>query len=554
MDATKQVTPAVRTGLKNKLEDHNEKVGDAKTKRTNLRALEAVFRRGVGAYRNNPASVRPSVRSEEQWAYARVNSFLYVLRNGRFRSGKHDTDLLPKGHPMSTKAVSKATYKPTQGMINAARRGLKLREEQPPSRRGGTSVGLARARDIINGKELSEETVLRMHSFFSRHAVDAQAQGFRAGEEGYPSKGLQAHLLWGGDAGKTWSKRIRDQIMRQRNKQMEDTNKEQEVTKAAEAMEHLLMAYNAMIAYSFEDAHQMRADLMELIHSLEHEIAGKPRMEGMEVGKPYHYDDEEDKAYGDEDYYGKEIVMEDGQFCVRSKDGYRSFGCYASRAAAEERLAQIESFADKLKALNDDELELALFATEQALDNNSTKAVLELAKEEQQQRNPMSLFERAKRGEFDQYFLDEEHPAVKAKKQKDVPLATILKAEQRFTMGPVYVPNLEDAHGETIDDNELQQAIWDWVRKGDRTIYLQHSEKPAGEMVEILTMPFPIETALTVPNEGVTKYSFPENTPFMGVIWEKWAWELVKAGELRGYSIGGQAQRVEVDLPDRLSL
>jgi len=73
-------------------------------------------------------------------------------------------------------------------------------------------------------------------------------------------------------------------------------------------------------------------------------------------------------------------------------------------------------------------------------------------------------------------------------------------------------------------------------------------------MVEILTMPFPIETALTVPNEGVTKYSFPENTPFMGVIWEKWAWELVKAGELRGYSIGGQAQRVEVDLPDRLSL
>ena len=96
MDATKQVTPAVRTGLKNKLEDHNEKVGDAKTKRTNLRALEAVFRRGVGAYRNNPASVRPSVRSEEQWAYARVNSFLYVLRNGRFRSGKHDTDLLPK--------------------------------------------------------------------------------------------------------------------------------------------------------------------------------------------------------------------------------------------------------------------------------------------------------------------------------------------------------------------------------------------------------------------------------------------------------------------------
>ena len=31
---------------------------------------------------------------------ARVNSFLYALRNGRYRSGKHDTDLLPESHPM----------------------------------------------------------------------------------------------------------------------------------------------------------------------------------------------------------------------------------------------------------------------------------------------------------------------------------------------------------------------------------------------------------------------------------------------------------------------
>ena len=222
MSYDKQLTGAVREGLKRKVKEHNDKVGAAKTKRTNLRALEAVFRRGVGAYRTNPSSVRPSVRSPEQWAYARVNSFLYVLRNGRFRSGKHDTDLLPKGHPMSTKAISKASYKPTQGMVDAARRGLKLRSEQPPSRRGGTSVGLARARDIISGKELSEDTVLRMHSFFARHEVDAQAQGFRAGEEGYPSKGLQAHLLWGGTPGKAWAKRIRNQIMREREKGMEN--------------------------------------------------------------------------------------------------------------------------------------------------------------------------------------------------------------------------------------------------------------------------------------------------------------------------------------------
>jgi len=100
---SKAVSGAVKKGLQKKVDDHNEEYGDTTTKRTNLRTLTAVFERGVGAYRTNPSSVRPSVNSEEQWAYARVNSYLYALRNGRFRSGKHDTDLFPKGHPLSSK-------------------------------------------------------------------------------------------------------------------------------------------------------------------------------------------------------------------------------------------------------------------------------------------------------------------------------------------------------------------------------------------------------------------------------------------------------------------
>lgn len=102
---TKDVSASVKKTLQQKVEDHNDSVGDAKSKRTNLRALTAVFERGIGAYQNNPGSVRPTVNSAEQWAFARVNSFLYALRNGRFRGGKHDTDLLPKGHPQSTKST-----------------------------------------------------------------------------------------------------------------------------------------------------------------------------------------------------------------------------------------------------------------------------------------------------------------------------------------------------------------------------------------------------------------------------------------------------------------
>ena len=94
---------------------------------------------------------------------------------------------------------------PSDGMVDEAERGLDWREEYG---RGGTAVGVARARDIINGRDLSLNTVKRMYSFFARHEVDKQAEGFSPGEEGYPSAGRIAWALWGGDPGFSWSKRI----------------------------------------------------------------------------------------------------------------------------------------------------------------------------------------------------------------------------------------------------------------------------------------------------------------------------------------------------------
>jgi hypothetical protein len=40
----------------------------------------------------------------------------------------------------------------------------------------------------------------------------------------------------------------------------------------------------------------------------------------------------------------KRIVEEDGKFCVMSEDGSRSFGCYATRDEASERLGQVEHY------------------------------------------------------------------------------------------------------------------------------------------------------------------------------------------------------------------
>jgi hypothetical protein len=90
---------------------------------------------------------------------------------------------------------------PTEQMASNAARGLELREKHG---KGGTAVGVARARDIKNRKNLSPETVRRMHSFFSRH------EGNQAGGE--DDAGYIAWLLWGGDAGKSWAARKSAQL------------------------------------------------------------------------------------------------------------------------------------------------------------------------------------------------------------------------------------------------------------------------------------------------------------------------------------------------------
>ncbi len=41
-----------------------------------LSGLQIIYDKGIGAYKTNPASVRPQVKSPEQWAFARVYAAL----------------------------------------------------------------------------------------------------------------------------------------------------------------------------------------------------------------------------------------------------------------------------------------------------------------------------------------------------------------------------------------------------------------------------------------------------------------------------------------------
>ncbi len=98
-------------------------------------------------------------------------------------------------------------FTPPQGARDAAKRALDVREGKPASQKGMTPVGIARARDLMNGVNLSPDTVRRMKAFFDRHEVDKK--GATWDEQG---KGWQAWNGWGGDAGYAWARKVVGQM------------------------------------------------------------------------------------------------------------------------------------------------------------------------------------------------------------------------------------------------------------------------------------------------------------------------------------------------------
>ena len=125
----------------------------------------------------------------------------------------------PSGPPQKSKAEKKAEllavpkkynhidFTPSKGSQESGKRALEVRATKPESQRGMTAVGIARARDLANGKELSPETVRRMLAYFTRHEVDKQGKTWD--QQG---KGWQAWNGWGGDAGYSWSKKVVKQM------------------------------------------------------------------------------------------------------------------------------------------------------------------------------------------------------------------------------------------------------------------------------------------------------------------------------------------------------
>ena len=211
-----KISDRAQKALENLRDKHNDRY-NAKSKQVDLGTLKAVFRRGAGAF---SVSHRPGM-DRTQWGIARVKAFLKLVGTGeRKKAYDTDLDLLPKGHPQRTEAKSELSsalsvpdkyshidFTPPKGAQEAAKRALEVRADKPSSQRGMTPVGIARARDLMNGETLSPETVKRMLNYFTRHEVDKQ--GSTWDEQG---KGWQAWNGWGGDAGFAWARKVVKQM------------------------------------------------------------------------------------------------------------------------------------------------------------------------------------------------------------------------------------------------------------------------------------------------------------------------------------------------------
>ena len=285
----------------------------------------------------------------------------------------------------------------------------------------------------------------------------------------------------------------------------------------------------------------------------------------------------------DETWVFKTIKQEGDKFVVYSQDGTKKLGTYDTEEQAKERLAQIEQFKKEDNFTPpqsvQDEAQRALDWLKEGHAGSGFTAVGRARAVQLANGKAVSIDTIRRMHSFlSRHSVDSQgegykpgskgypspgrvayaawggEPALSwvkgiiARTEK----AVFAKAdERRFTLGPMYVPNKEDAHGEWTDDNELQQALWDYVRSGDRRIRLQHNrDVVAGEWVETMTWPFAIEVPMLQPDGTTQNVEYPENTVFMGIVWEPWAWDMIKQGKLRGLSIGGKAQRIEADLPD----
>lgn len=139
------------------------------------------------------------------------------------------------------------------GVQNEAKKALEWRKEHG---RGGTPVGMNTARTLAKGGQIGIKKIRHIAKFFPRHEKNKQAEGWKPGENNFPSNGRIAWALWGGDAGQRWASAI-----------VERDNK-----KATTAGGYALSGYEDQLDdYGFEQPYDSDISAFKLAHEMDSE-------------------------------------------------------------------------------------------------------------------------------------------------------------------------------------------------------------------------------------------------------------------------------------------
>ena len=168
-------------------------------------------------------------------------------------------------------------------------------------------------------------------------------------------------------------------------------------------------------------------------------------------------------------------------------------------------------------------------------------------------------------------------PLGSAGKPKKKPAGAFVKsdAHQRYTLGPVYEPMVEDSQGDFASAAEIEQACWDFnkrlqhqdaMTKAALATYDTLTKAAAGESVTVMLPGEPIEKGMLGIQHAVWDDSFGDiiesyiapcdmvvdgepirkGTWLLGVIWSEAVFAKILKGEITGYSMGGSATKRRV--------
>jgi hypothetical protein len=472
----------------------------------------------------------------------------------------------------TVKNVEKAeTFVPPMAVRTAARRALDWISEGKAGD-GFTGIGRSRAGQLASGEGISLATLKRMKSFLARHAVDKKAIGFSQGEKGFPSAGRVAWDAWGGDAGFRWAETMIARAEKEVAKHNQGQHDQKTHGSWADGIAQAILdgghptvekenVSAFLMAAAKRDDHpdltELSVDGTLLYGDEGMGIARKdmPQIPGKERGRFLAEIEKSDGITSTAEEVDPTTLKPVQKEISASRSGaiYNKFREEGGIPADERILVSSDGFV-----IDGHHTWGASVAF--AFDNPGTKIPIYRLSVTAQEALDISLEWSTANG-FEGQAIDA--PAKKSlawqKLSKNQEQATrigaygVTKADdaKRYTLGAMYIPDRVDAHGEWTDADELQRAVWDYVKTNDRRIRLQHDrDVVAGEWVEVMAFPYELTVPIKTLSGLEVSHTYPPNTVFLGVIWEPWAWKKVQAGEILGYSIGGKAERLYVDMDE----